>query len=57
MGLINKKDITLWKDLKVGQEWGKITSLRFLSLVIPGACNDEFEFDKEQLLKIIIKQN
>ena len=57
MGLINKKDITLWKDLKVGQEQGKITSLRFLSLVIPGAFNDEFDFDKEKLLKIIIKQN
>ena len=53
MGRINKKDITPGKDLKVGNEKGKILRLSFVSLVNPGACIHEFKFYKEHLLKII----
>ena len=57
MGRINKKDITLGKDLRVGNESKKIPCLSFVSLFIHGTCNHEFEFDKEHLLKIIIELN
>ena len=57
MGRLNKKDIKLRKDLRVGNEWKKIPCLSFVSLSIQGACNHEFEFDKEHLLKIIIELN
>ena len=57
MARINKKDITPGKDLKVGNEKGKILRLSFVSLVNPGACNHEFKFYKDHLLKIIIELN
>ena len=57
MARINKKDITPGKDLKVGNEKGKILRLSFVSLVNPGACNHEFKFYKDHLLKIIIVLN
>ena len=57
MGRINKKDETLERDLRVGNEQEKIPCLSFVSLSIQGACNHEFEFDKEHLLKTIIELN
>ena len=35
----------------------KILRLSFVSLVNPGACNHEFKFYKDHLLKIIIELN